>query len=173
MPRYVALLRSVNVGGRSLSMATLRDVAESLGHTEVSTYIQSGNLLFTAKRAVPPKQLESAISKELGMDVPVVLRTAAELARVIERDPFPKADRSKVHVGFMAAKPPAAAVEQVDHDRFAPEECAVKGCEVYFHLPNGMGRSKLPTHVGQKLKVPTTVRNWNTVTKLLELLTAG
>jgi uncharacterized protein (DUF1697 family) len=172
VPRYVALLRSVNVGGRSLSMAKLREVAVSLGHTDVSTYIQSGNLLFTAKRAVTSKQLEGVIAKEFGIDVPVMVRTPADLRRVIKGDPFPKADRSKVHVGFMAAKPPAAAVKLIDAERFLPEEVAVKGCELYFHLPNGMGRSKLPIHVGQKLKVPTTVRNWNTVTKLLDLLEA-
>src|SRR5262249_11565840 len=122
VPRYVALLRSVNVGGRSLSMATLREVCERLGHTDVSTYIQIGNLLFTAKRAVAPKSLEAAIAKEFGIDVPVILRTASDVARVIEGDPFPKADRSKVHVGFMATKPTAAAVEKIDHDRFLPEE---------------------------------------------------
>jgi uncharacterized protein (DUF1697 family) len=165
------LLRSINVGGkRSVPMAKLRDVCGALGHTDVSTYIQSGNLLFTATRAVTPKQLETAIAKEFGIDVPVILRTATELASVITRDPFPKADRSKVHVGFMAKKPTAAAVKQIDHDRFLPEAVVVKGCEAYYHLPNGMGRAKLPLHVDRQLEVPTTVRNWNTATTLLALL---
>jgi uncharacterized protein (DUF1697 family) len=173
MPRYVALLRGINVGGKhAVPMARLRALCESLGHADVSTYIQSGNVVFAAKRAVTPAALEQALASEFGFAIPVVLRTEAELAKIVKADPFPKADRSKVHVGFMATKPAAAAVKTIDHDRFLPEEVVVKGCEVWYHLPNGMGRAKLPLHVDRQLKTPTTVRNWNTVTKLLALLDA-
>jgi uncharacterized protein (DUF1697 family) len=170
VPSYVALLRSVNVGGRKMSMAALRELCESLGHTDVSTYIQSGNLLFSAKRTVTPRTLEAAIEKEFGYAAPVVLRTAADLAAVVKANPFPRVDRSKLHVGFMATKPTGAAVKKIDAAPFEPEEVAVRGGEVYFHLPSGMGRAKLPLYVGRQLKIPTTVRNWNTVTKLASLL---
>jgi uncharacterized protein (DUF1697 family) len=150
----------------------LRAPCESLGHADVSTYIQSGNLIFTAQRAVTPAALEKALESELGFTIPVVMRTAAELAQVVKHDPFPKAERSTLHVGFMASKPTAAAVKAIDAARFAPEEVAVRGCEIYYHLPNGMGRAQLPAAVDRALKIPTTVRNWNTVTKLLALLDA-
>jgi uncharacterized protein (DUF1697 family) len=170
VPRYVALLRGINVGGKhAVPMAKLRALCESLGYGDAATYIQSGNIAFTAARAVTPTAFEKALAAEFGFEIPVVLRTEAELARVMKGDPFPKAERAHVHVGFMATKPPAAAVKAIDHERFLPEEVVVKGCEIYFHLPNGMGRAKLPPHVDRALKTPTTVRNWNTVTKLLAL----
>jgi uncharacterized protein (DUF1697 family) len=69
----------------------------------------------------------------------------------------------------MARKPAAATVATLDADRFLPDEFAIRGCELYLHVPNGMGRAKLPGYLDRQLKVPTTVRNWNTVCKLIEL----
>jgi uncharacterized protein (DUF1697 family) len=173
MPRYIALLRGVNVGGhRKLPMAKLRELIESLGYTEVQTLIQSGNVVFSSSRKVTPESIESALEQELGLKVPVVLRTPAELGRILKGNPFPRADPASLHVGFMSRKPPASAVLELDTARFAPEEIAVKGLEQYFHLPNGIGRAKLPSYVGRQLDVPTTVRNWSTVTKLLKLAAA-
>jgi uncharacterized protein (DUF1697 family) len=170
MPTYVALLRGINVGGRNkVSMADLRAVIESLGHTEVTTYIQSGNVVFTSAKAVAAVELEAAIAAELALEITVVLRTPAELAKVVKANPFARDDVSKVHVGFMARKPAAGVVAKIDATRFAPEAFAVHGAEVYLYLPDGMGRSKLPDFVGRRLQVPTTVRNWNTVLKLLDL----
>ena len=170
MPRYVALLRGVNVGGKNkLPMAELRAVCEALGHTDVSTYIQSGNVVFTAAKAITPKALQAAIASELGVDCAVVLRTAKDLERVTKDNPFADADLSKVHVGFMAEKATAANIAKIDAERFLPDEFVVRGCELYLHLPGGMGRAKLPAYLDRQLKIPTTVRNWNTVTKLLEL----
>ena len=142
---------------------------ESLGHDDVRTYIQSGNVVFSAKRRPAAATLESAIEQKFGLKVDVMLRTPAQLAKAVERNPFPKADRSKLHVGFMARAPGAAAVRAIDADAFLPEEFAVVGSELYLHLPKGMGRTKLPDFVLRRLKVPTTLRNWNTVTKLIEL----
>jgi uncharacterized protein (DUF1697 family) len=69
----------------------------------------------------------------------------------------------------MVTKPSAAAVKKLDADSYEPEEFAVRGSDLYLHLPNGMGRAKLPPYLDRQLKIPTTVRNWNTVTKLVEL----
>jgi uncharacterized protein (DUF1697 family) len=170
MPRYIGLLRGVNVGGHAkLSMTKLRELIESLGHTEVQTLVQSGNVVFSSERKVTSGSIEAALERELGLTVPVLLRTPAELQRVLAGNPFPGADPSSLHVGFMSRTPPANAVRELDSARFAPEEVAVKGLELYFHLPNGMGRAKLPSYVDRRLGVPTTVRNWKTVTRLLEI----
>jgi uncharacterized protein (DUF1697 family) len=165
----VAVLRGVNVGGRTLPMAELRELMESLGFEDVRTYIQSGNALFSAPRKPKADVLEAAIERRFGLQVDVMLRSAMELERTIERDPFPDADRSKLYVGFMAAKPPAAAVGALDAEAFLPEQFAIVGTELYLHLPGGMGRTKLPDYVLRRIKVPTTIRNWRTVTKLAEL----
>ena len=170
MPRHVALLRAVNVGGKNkVPMAELRDLFESLGHTNVSTFIQSGNVVFTTSRSVTPKSLETAIAKRFRVDTTVVLRTPSELEKVFRANPFARADASKLHVGFMTRKPAAAVVSKIDAARFRPEEFEIRGRELYLHLPNGMGRSKLPGYLDRQLKIPNTVRNWNTVTKLIEL----
>jgi uncharacterized protein (DUF1697 family) len=170
VPTNVALLRGINVGGRNkVSMADLRALIESLGHTDVTTYIQSGNVVFTSAKAVAAPTLEAAIKAEFALEITVVLRSAADLAKVVKANPFAQEDVSKVHVGFMARKPAAGVVAKIDATRFAPEAFALRGAELYLFLPDGMGRSKLPDFVGRQLKVPTTVRNWNTVLKLLEL----
>lgn len=153
-------------------MTELRSIVESLGHTDVSTFIQSGNVIFTSRRAVTPKSLEAEIESELGIDIAVVLRTAPELGTVVTANPFAHVDTAKLHVGFMAKKPAAAVVAKLETDQFAPEEFIIQRSELYLHLPNGMGRAKLPAYLDRRLKVPTTVRNWTTVTKLLELASA-
>ena len=170
MPKYVGLLRGINVGGKNkVPMAALRAVFESLGHTDVSTFIQSGNVLFTAAGKVTPTSVEAAIGKQFGIDLTVVLRTPRELEKVLGANPFAVVDHSQLHVGFLARKPSAAELAKLDAERFRPEEFAVRGCELYLHLPNGMGRAKLPAYLDRRLGIPTTVRNWNTVTKLVEL----
>ena len=170
MPRYVGFLRGVNVGGKNkLPMAELRTLFESLDHTNVSTYIQSGNIVFTTAKPVAAKDLERAIAKQFGIAPSVMLRTPAELSKAVKSSPFADADPSKLHVGFMEQKPSAAVVKQLDVERFLPDELAIRGREIYFLLPNGMGRTKLPPYVDRQLKIPVTVRNWNTVNKLIEL----
>src|SRR5262245_43556660 len=126
MPRHVALLRGVNVGGaRKLPMAQLRALLESMGHEDVVTYIQSGNVVFTAKKAITATSLEAAIEKEFELDVPVMLRTPAELARILRENPFAKEPTSTLHFGFYESAPPAAVVKRLDPSAFAPEEFAI------------------------------------------------
>lgn len=173
MTTYVALLRAVNVAGRGkIKMDDLRLAIRALGYKDVITYIQSGNVVFTGDAPVIAMGLESAIAAELGMDVTVMLRTSAQLKRVVRRNPFPDAGASQLHVGFMSHRPSAQIAQKLDLQRFRPDDVVVEGSELYFHLPNGMGRSKLPGYLGAQLKVPITIRNWNTVTKLLELASA-
>ena len=170
MTTYAALLRGVNVGGKNkVSMSALRSLMESLGHTDVTTYIQSGNVVFTAGGDVTPQSIERAIQRKFGLDVTVVLRTRAALKKIVKANPFSGVELSKVHVGFMAAKPKPGSVAELDATQFEPEAFVIKGSDLYLYLPNGMGRTKLPAYLDRRIKTPTTVRTWNTVLKLLEL----
>ena len=170
--RYVGLLRAVNVGKRKVPMARLREVCEGLGHTEVETLLQSGNVVFTARKA-DPAALERALQAEFGFAVPVVVRTGAQLQQVIDGNPFSKeakADGKAVHVAFASGPVKANLLGDVDRDRIAPDDFAAGKDVVYLHYPNGSGRSKMTIQVFEKpLGVDLTARNWNTVLKLREL----
>jgi uncharacterized protein (DUF1697 family) len=164
--RHVALLRAVNVGGRSkVPMVELRELFAELGHTDVQTYIASGNVVFGGRPDA--RRLEAAIAGRFGVTTTVILRTGAQLAKVIEAHPFP--DTGQSYVTFLAAKPPAAAVQAVHALDVAPDEVRVLGSEVYLRYPSGLGRSKTPGRVDRALKVEGTNRNWRTVLKLAEL----
>jgi uncharacterized protein (DUF1697 family) len=166
----------VNVGGHQLSMAGLRAHLEGLGCADVQTYIQSGNAVLT-----PPKVrgsldvwLSERIGEFAGFAVPTVSRTVDELDAVVVNNPYPVASGTQLHVVFFGAEPDRAVVESIHAAAFAPEECRVVGRELYLHLPNGMGRAKLPValeQAGRRLKAPAgTARNWNTVLKLQAML---
>ncbi|HEY3485405.1 MAG TPA: DUF1697 domain-containing protein [Ilumatobacteraceae bacterium] len=170
---WIGLLRGVNVGGKhSLSMKAVKELFEDAGHREVVTYIQSGNVVFESDdtEAALCADLERRLAAAAGFAVPVVLRSAAEMRAVVQRQPFTHADAAHVHVSFLAAPPPKGALGTVDLDAVAPEGAAVVGRELYLHLPNGVGRARVPIAIG---KVPGlregTLRNWRTVTKLVEL----
>jgi uncharacterized protein (DUF1697 family) len=152
-----------------MAMTELRTLFASLGHTEVSTFIQSGNVVFTTGGSVTPQSFENVITDHFAIDITVVLRTVRELESVVRANPFTDVDPTQLHVGFLARKPSAAVVARLDAAPFQPEEFVLRGRELYLHLPNGMGRAKLPGYLDRQLKIPTTVRNWKTVTKLLEL----
>ncbi|MBW3556092.1 MAG: DUF1697 domain-containing protein [Actinobacteria bacterium] len=101
--------------------------------------------------------------------VAVVLRSHEDFEQIVEANPFPDAATGTLHVGFMAAAPPEAAIAGLDRERFLPDEFVIAGSEVYLHLPEGMARTKLPGYLDPRLEVATTIRNWNTVAKLLDL----
>ena|ERR1700728_3656055 len=170
VPRYIGLVRGINVGGKNkVPMGELRSLFEALGCTEVSTFIQSGNVLFSSQGPIEPTQLQRALAKELLINTAVVLRTPRDLRAVVERNPYQHVDPSTLHVGFLAEKPSTVAIGGLETARFAPEECIAVRKELYLHLPNGMARAKLPAYLERRLKIPITIRNWNTVTELLGL----
>jgi uncharacterized protein (DUF1697 family) len=172
MTRYIALLRGINVGGHNkVPMPALRTTCESIGCTDVTTYIQSGNVVLSSR--LDPKKLraalEAAITEQLGVSPVVVVRTHAQLAEVIGGNPFPRAEPAHLHVAFLSESPAEqqiAALADIDHP---PEDLAVRGTEAYFLLPNGIGRAKIPELFGRRVKTPATVRNWRTVNKLLQM----
>jgi uncharacterized protein (DUF1697 family) len=173
MARIVALLRGVNIGKRQLPMAGLRSGLEAAGCTDVATYVQSGNAVLT-----PPKGsgtdiagwLADSIGEIAGFAVPVVVRTKAQMVKVVAANPYPQAGGTTLHVIFCSTEPPALTA---DLAAVAPEHATVVGNDVYLHLPNGMGRAALPALVEKELKragVVGTARNWNTVEQLLSML---
>jgi uncharacterized protein (DUF1697 family) len=175
MKTHVALIRGINVGGKNkLPMATLKKTVESLGFEDVVTYVQSGNVVLgapAAKAEKLAKDIEKAIEKTSGLDVTVVVRTPAELAKIAGGNPFPpKTETSRLYVVFLDRKPAAKAVAKLDPERSPPDEFSVRGREIYLHLPSGAGRTKLTIdYFERQLGVRATNRNWNTVTKLAEL----
>jgi uncharacterized protein (DUF1697 family) len=178
LKRYVALLRGINLGARNkIAMADLRTLFEALGAEDVTTYVQSGNVVFRTRtaRAQLAGQIEQRIARELGLEIRVLLRTSAELAKLAAGNPFAKAqsDPLKLHVTFLADKPAASRVRALDTTAFEPDTFRITGRDVYLHTPNGYGRSKLSNAYFEKqLGVAATTRNWKTVTKLAELSAA-
>ena len=175
MSTYVVLLRGINVGGHNrVPMPALRTLVEALGYDDVSTYIQSGNVLLGASdsASVVGDKIAKAIKKEFGFDVSVIVRTRAQLQKIVEGNPFARKakDAGHLHMVFLAAKPAASKVKDLSGADWGDEEVAVKGTDVYLHLPNGYGRANLNNMVVEKkLGVAATARNWRTTTKLLDL----
>ena len=173
MARYAALLRGINLGPhKKVSMPALREVLEGLGFDDVQTLLQSGNAVFTASKP-DTKKVEAAIAERFGFDVKVLLRTHADLKRIVNENPFPDAaaDGRALHVTFLSAKPATERIDAIDPELFAPDQVAFgKGPEMYVWYQNGMARSNVGKYVTErKLGVVASDRNWNTVTKLLEL----
>lgn len=173
MTRYVALLRGINVGGhRRIPMADLRRVVESVGHADVVTYIQSGNVVFdSAKRdaRAVANELEVALLDAFGFGVEVVVRSAAEMADIVAGNPFVarRAHTKDLYVAF--ARDPIEGDPSIDRS-FAPDEYSVARYVVYMHTPAGYGNTKLSASVLKKVAGSSvTARNWNTTTKLAEL----
>jgi uncharacterized protein (DUF1697 family) len=177
MTVVISMLRGVNVGGHNkIKMATLPALYESLGLLDAQTYIQSGNVVFRTKErdlAVLAKRIGNGIERSFGFRPDVIVRTSAELRDVIARNPFaarPGIDPGKLLVTFLSADPDADARDKVLKIKVDPEEFWLIGRELYIHYPNGMGRTKLPAALIERtLKTSGTGRNWNTVTKLLEM----
>jgi len=165
MTAYVALLRAVNVGGRKLAMADLKAIAEKLGLEKARTYIASGNLLFASSMSqnTVATALEAELSKHMGADVPVLVRTAKEMAAVVTANPFDEEAPNKVVAIFLADAPPKDAMTQAKN--VADERMALGKREIYVHYPSGQGRSKLKIAAA----AAGTARNMNTIEKLADL----
>ncbi len=187
MTSHVALLRAVNVGGGGkIAMAELRGVVASLGHTDVSTYIQTGNVIFTPAGAAtghPPDAiaagLRAAITARFGLDAPVVVLSRDGLAAVVAENPYPAAEQPRyLHAVFLTADPDPQAAGQVQ-DAVAAAARAGSGDTatllrrtLYLYTPGGFGTSLLARALLGRRSSPVadgTARNWNTVTKLLAL----
>jgi uncharacterized protein (DUF1697 family) len=177
MAVIISMLRGVNVGAHNrVKMDALRALYEALKLRDPRTYVQSGNVIFETKEqdlARLSKRIEKAIEQTFGFRADVILRTAPELRDVVARNPFadrPDIQPGKLLVTFLARDPGVEAAQKVLQIKTEPEELRIDGRELYIYFPNGQGRTKMSwAAVERALQTPCTGRNWNSVTKMLEL----
>ena len=178
---YLALLRGINVSrDNRIAMADLRALLTDLGYSDVTTYLQSGNALFRSDRTDPDAiaaDLEAAITREFGLRIRVLVRGHADLRRIVDANPLADVadDPSKLLVTFLSAPTEAADLGAVDPAGYAPEVMAVGEREVHVWYPDGVRKAKLnPTFFEKRYPADAhaagTARNWNTLTKLADML---
>jgi uncharacterized protein (DUF1697 family) len=176
MTTYVALLRGINLGAkRRVAMSDLRAWLTDLGYGDVRTHLQSGNAVFTSRRSARTvgAELEARLAAETGFTVDCVIRTAEQMRAVAECDPFGEVvtNPSRYLVAFLDQAPEPALLPDADPAGYAPERVYVGEREVYFWCPEGVADSLvLAAFSERRLGVVATVRNWNTVTKLRDLV---
>jgi uncharacterized protein (DUF1697 family) len=172
MARYAALLRGINIGPRNrIAMGELREALEEAGFEEVQTYLQSGNVVLTStgKSASVARTCEQVIAERFGLEIPVVVRSRAELAQVVKRNPLGElaTDPKRYQVSFLTAKLPAKTVRALEDIAAPSEQLVAIGREIYAWHPKGVARSKLWARLaGKDLGVTATARNWTTVEAL-------
>lgn len=167
--RHVAFLRGINVGrNKRVSMSDLRTVFAALGHADVETYLQSGNVVFTASGPVDPFRIEEAVRERTGVSSRILVRTLDDLRTVVRANPLPEAtaDPSRFHCAFLDGDPPAGRVADLTSPGHVPEVVRSGDRVLYIWYREGLHRSKLARELDRRLGVATTARNWNTVTKL-------
>jgi uncharacterized protein (DUF1697 family) len=167
--RWVVLLRAVNLGSRNkVPMAELRVLLEEAGYENVRTYIASGNIVLDGPRGAADlaATFERLIADSFGVKTTAIVRTPRALATTVAKHPFD--DSSETHVGFLAARPGAAGVRQLE--AVDPGSAVVTGTDLYLRLPTGVHGSRLSiARVESLLGVQATLRNWRTVVALAEL----
>ena len=177
MKTYICILRGINVSGKNIiKMDALKQMFESLGATNVKTYIQSGNVVFQYKDENPAALETLIISRilaDFGFDVPVQVLSFEELKHIVENNPFLKdstKDEAFLHLTFLAAPPQEIDQEVLFSKKTGNEEIVITDAAVYLYCPHGYGRTKLNNNfLENKLKVQATTRNWKTTLKLLEM----
>jgi len=180
MPVWIAMLRGVNVGPHHrIKMDALRKLFESLKCQNPQTYVQSGNVIFRAREKnseLLAGKIATAIERKFGFRSEVVLRATAEMREVVKSNPFAArrdVEPGKLLVTFLAHEPEAEARATLASMKAYPEELHLNGRDLYIYFPNGAGKSRLPwASVEKWLKTPGTARNWNSVTKMLEMAEA-
>lgn len=177
MQTVVSLLRAVNVGGHAaIKMAELKQLYESLKFRDVQTYVQSGNVIFRTESptlgAVTAK-IQSGIEKRFRVTPGLMLRTLDDMRSIVKKNPFAKRlgiEPAKLHVYFLNSVLRRPAIAQLKNLPLDPEELIPSKSEIFIYFPDGAGKSKLPWKTLEKIcTAPGTARNWNTVTKLLEI----
>jgi uncharacterized protein (DUF1697 family) len=178
VPTYVAMLRGVNVGGNPLKMDWLRRACEQLGLREVRSYLQSGNIVFASPlgAAKLATMLKASIDRQTRLPVPVIIRSAKEMADIVAQNPFLKRkeiDTTKLHVTFLGDVPKHVDSARLDKLAGTRDAYLAVRREVYLHCPINYGETKLSnTAIEKALGVSATTRNWATVTTLAEMVVA-
>ncbi len=175
MKTYISILRGINVGGhKKILMEDLKKLYESLGFKNVQTYIQSGNVIFGCSDTnilVLVSKIEQEIKKIFAFDVSVLIRTKNEFQKLIDHNPFPKKDPSKLYVTFLSNTPSQSHIKEINILKDKSEEFVMDDKAIYLFLPNGYGRTKLTNNFFEKiLNTSATTRNWNTINELLKII---
>ena len=174
---YIALLRGINVGGqKSMKMADIVKLFESLSFRNVRTYVQSGNLIFESDlfdASTVAKRIQQKIQQTYGYAVNIIIRTPEELKKVVSNNQFVREHKTaldKLYVTFLADLADERSLSDLEIKKDRNEKFIVKGKEIYLYCPNGYAKTKLNNATFEKkLKTIATTRNWKTTNKLLEL----
>lgn len=173
MDRYVAFLRGMNLGGRRITNEELRSHFEALGCEEVATFRASGNVVFAGdgtSEAKLAKRLEGGLGERLGYEVPVFLRSAAELATIASREPFApshlKASKGKLQIAFLTEKPAAQAAREAMAHATDEDRLAIEGRELYWLPDGGLSESDLDLKALAAILGPTTIRTKGTIDQI-------
>ncbi len=171
MPRHIAFLRAVNVGGHVVKMDRLRALFEELGLASVATFIASGNVVFEAPArdaASLERRIEAHLKQALGYEVATFIRGSAEVAQVAAHQPFPnRPEPAALYVGFLQARPPAAQARALAAFETPTDAFHVHGREFYWWLETKFSESTITgARIEKALRMPTTMRNITTVRKL-------
>lgn len=174
MNKKIGILRGINVGGkRKILMTELKSLCENLGWKNISTYIQSGNLIFDSDKenSELENSLEKGITEKFGFNVPVIIRSRNELETSIKNNPFSQdTDISSLHLTFLKEKPKKENINKISDDNYSPDEFSIQNKDVYIFCEHKYHKSKLTNNFFEKkLNVMATTRNWKTVLKLYEL----
>jgi uncharacterized protein (DUF1697 family) len=177
--KYAALLRGINVGGhKKVPMAQLRTLLTGLGHSDVTTYLQSGNAAFSSASGAGEdalaEELAAAIEDHFGFRVDCLVRSGPYLRAVAEDCPFPAAglEPKQLHVTYFSGPVTPDRFAGLDLPAFLPEEIRLGDRALYLYAPEGLGRSRLAEALSRPALtkgVTATTRNWNTVVKLVEM----
>ncbi|MBD0383018.1 DUF1697 domain-containing protein [Paenibacillus sedimenti] len=177
MPKYVSLLRGINVSGQKIiKMDHLRGIYESMNFGQVISYIQSGNVIFNSTEedvGLLRDRIQSELARVFVFEVPVVVRTPKELEEVVSRNPFLDVNASEnesLYVAFLAKEPSAEAIVKLNTYQNEIDQYHVLRREVYILCRKGFGKSQFSNNfLEKKLAVTATTRNWETVNKLIQL----
>ena len=175
--KHLALLRGINVSGHNMiKMDALKIALESIGFTNVVTYIQSGNVFVETDEESSfgvGFKIKQEIFKTFGHDVPVIVIGKNDLELCLKNNPFLKqkdVDTKKLYVAFISKVVPSSAINELKISQFKPDEAAIDGNRIFIKYDIGAGKTRLDQkYIEKKLNVTATIRNWNTVNKLLEL----
>ena len=177
--KRIAILRGINVGGkRKILMQDLREMFTKLGFTDICTYIQSGNVVFSGiqekDEPVLEQKIEKAILETFQFEVPVIVRSEDEWNEVVNGNPFlinTNTEIEKLYVSFLQKCPETTELEAMKKNDYSPEKYEIIGKNIFGYFPKNYSKSKLSNQLFEKkLKVTATTRNWKTVLKLQELI---
>jgi uncharacterized protein (DUF1697 family) len=172
---FVALLRGVNVGGNNaIPMSTLCSLCTEIGCRDVQSYIQSGNVVFSAAGSQPAleAELEAGIERRFGLSIPVIVRAAADWRSYVQNNPFPEAEPNRVMLALSKRPPKPNAAHDLCQRATKGERVTQEGDALWIHFPGGVGKSKLtPSLLDRVVGSSVTMRNWRTVVKLGEMVT--